>query len=672
MPNPVIMTPTDDVTGANAEARVDGAFFPSALQSVARRQDVTGVRDQLVVVPGQFRDDPSSTTGGGVQRLFTQTSAVVYYAPDGNTDVVPPVITSTSAVIVGSSAAFTVTATDNAGVSRVNVLYSTPPANPSSPRTWSSVDLEATGSGYSGAGLVPTGSTDVDYFVQVVDTGGNVSVGSNKGVNYTDAPLVSPPDPISMPPSIALPPTGTTGQYTGAVTVTITDHPSVGGPVNTRIDGGAPTTETSIAVSTPGLHTVVSTGPDGSTATATFFIGTVVTPPTPPSATAQTATAAPPSGWFTSTPSVVITGAAGTSAVATIKYRIGSGAFTTVSGSSATVPVNVQGTSTVEFAAIDVNGLEGALGSIQVKLDSLPPQITVTTPASGATYTIGQVVNASFTCLDATGSSGVAAVNGCVGTKAVGQAIDTGTQGTKSFTVTTTDVAGNTTSVTRTYSVVPSFVPMPGSTFTTQPGGVLRFTSSASKPLGSFAWLSGPGGRTGSVSGPLTFTTTGTASGRGFGVMVGTYQTGGVVLTGLSVQFDPGYDCGTKSAGSKIGSLVIQRWVAVPITATPEACTTAPVDLYPGSTTTQKTNAAKADRNARYWSTPMTIQVTMQPGILPGTTKITGSATSAGPNGQPRTITVSTTVLTVTLGTSWGLRAFGDTAGTFTPTVTVS
>ncbi len=62
---------------------VDGAFFPSALQSIGRRQDVTGVRDQLVIVPGQFRDDSSTATGGGVQRLFTSTSAIVYYAPGG-------------------------------------------------------------------------------------------------------------------------------------------------------------------------------------------------------------------------------------------------------------------------------------------------------------------------------------------------------------------------------------------------------------------------------------------------------------------------------------------------------------------------------------------------------------------------------------------------------------
>ena len=103
MPNPVIMTPTDDVTGTDPEARVDGAFFPSALQSVGRRLDVNGPRDQLVIVPGQFRDLDESSNGAGIQRLFTETNAVVYYAPDGNTGVTPPTITSTSAAIIGGA-----------------------------------------------------------------------------------------------------------------------------------------------------------------------------------------------------------------------------------------------------------------------------------------------------------------------------------------------------------------------------------------------------------------------------------------------------------------------------------------------------------------------------------------------------------------------------------------
>ena len=67
------------------------------------------------------------------------------------------------------------------------------------------------------------------------------------------------------------------------------------------------------------------------------------------------------------------------------------------------------------------------------------------------------------------------------------------------------------------------------------------------------------------MSGPLTFTTTGSAQGRGFGVVIGDIRTNGSLQNGHTIQFDPGYDCGTTSAGSRIGSLVIQRWIAVPL-----------------------------------------------------------------------------------------------------------
>ena len=235
------------------------------------------------------------------------------------------------------------------------------------------------------------------------------------------------------------------------------------------------------------------------------------------------------------------------------------------------------------------------------------------------------------------------------------------------------DVAGNVREATVTYTVAappPAFVPVPGGSFTVTPDGGLAFGVS-SNPLGSFAWLAGPGARTGAVTGPLTFTTTGTGAGRGFGVLVGASQQNGTMVSGYTVQFDPAYDCATKSAGSRIGSLVIQRWVLVPILSPPVACTTAPVDLYPGANDAQRTAAAKADRNARYWSKPMTIEVTSCPGTVAGTTRITGKATSAGPNGQPRTITVTATVNTSSLGTAWGLRAFGDVAGTVKPVATV-
>ena len=267
MPNPVIMTPTDDVTGSNPEARVDGAFFPSALQSVGRRLDLNGPRDQLVIVPGQFRDLNSSSNGAGIQRLFTETSALVYYAPDGNTDVTPPTITSTSAAIIGGAAPFSVQASDNAAVARVNVIYTTDVDG----GAWFSRDLALVGDVYTGGQDVTDGATQVDYFVQVVDTGGNVSVSSDKGANFAGTVELTPPPPPSAP-VISLPPTSTPGQYEGDVVVTVAPG-TAGGPVNTTVNGGPPTTATSIVVTGSDVYTVVSTGPDAVSSMVRFFIG---------------------------------------------------------------------------------------------------------------------------------------------------------------------------------------------------------------------------------------------------------------------------------------------------------------------------------------------------------------------------------------------------------------
>ena len=53
---------------------------------------------------------------------------------------------------------------------------------------------------------------------------------------------------------------------------------------------------------------------------------------------------------------------------------------------------------------------------------------------------MGQNVIAAFTCSDEVGGSLVAS---CVGTKPVGGKVDTTTAGTRTFTVTAVDVAGN-------------------------------------------------------------------------------------------------------------------------------------------------------------------------------------------------------------------------------------
>ena len=86
--------------------------------------------------------------------------------------------------------------------------------------------------------------------------------------------------------------------------------------------------------------------------------------------------------------------------------------------------------------------------------DTTPPDITLTTPADGAAYTLGQQVNAGYSCQDEMGGSGLAS---CVGTVPNGTPIDTATVGSKTFPVEAADNAGNTASKSHAYSVVYDF-----------------------------------------------------------------------------------------------------------------------------------------------------------------------------------------------------------------------
>ena len=286
----------------------------------------------------------------------------------------------------------TVRTADDAAVRRVNVLFTTAADG----GVWRSVDLALDGETFTGSAPVAPGTTEVDYFVQVVDSGGNVSVSADKGANFVATADLTPP-PGASAPAIILPPTDTPGQYTGDVEVTIAPG-TAGGPVDTRVDGGAPSTAGSIVVSGNGLHEVEAIGPDAAVSLVTFYIGDIV-PPTPPTVEATTAPV-PPSGWFTTKPvTVEVTGTAGSSPVASVRYRVGgTGEFTEVDGETASVGVSAEGLSTVEYAAIDSNGLESPVGTLDVRVDSVKPVVTVTAPAAGATYTVGQVVNAAYTC----------------------------------------------------------------------------------------------------------------------------------------------------------------------------------------------------------------------------------------------------------------------------------
>jgi len=84
----------------------------------------------------------------------------------------------------------------------------------------------------------------------------------------------------------------------------------------------------------------------------------------------------------------------------------------------------------------------------QITFSYTQPDVEITTPAAGASYTVGRPVAAEFAC-----TPGGAAVSSCSGSAPNGDSIDTSSLGTKTFTVTATDANGNQQTASVTYTV---------------------------------------------------------------------------------------------------------------------------------------------------------------------------------------------------------------------------
>jgi hypothetical protein len=79
-----------------------------------------------------------------------------------------------------------------------------------------------------------------------------------------------------------------------------------------------------------------------------------------------------------------------------------------------------------------------------------PPSASITTPASGASYNLGQAVNASYSCAEGPSGPGL---QSCTGPVANGAAVDTSTTGHHTFAVTATSSDGQSTTTTFHYTV---------------------------------------------------------------------------------------------------------------------------------------------------------------------------------------------------------------------------
>jgi len=167
------------------------------------------------------------------------------------------------------------------------------------------------------------------------------------------------------------------------------------------------------------------------------------------------------------------------------------------------------------------------------------PTVTIAAPAANATPILKSSVASSFSCSDgaAPPASGVAS---CVGTAANGANINTATVGPKTFSVTATDVAGNSTTVTTNYTVTYAMTLAPLKTPVNQGSAVpvqWALKDALGTPINSLATLlkmesvfNGPvptGGCVASASGTkelLYSPATGATGGSNFRLVTGGYQ----------------------------------------------------------------------------------------------------------------------------------------------------
>jgi hypothetical protein len=225
---------------------------------------------------------------------------------------------------------------------------------------------------------------------------------------------------------------------------------------------GTVTNGAAIDTATRGAKTFTVTATDAAGNATSKVVAYTVSDGTAPSASHALSPAPGATGWNTSDVTVAVSGVddIGGSGVKQIDLQAAgaqpSGPVTSP-GNSASLLVHTDGQTTITYTATDNGGNTSAARTVTVKLDKRIPATTVTSPAEGAAYQPGAAVNATFSCSDPAGGSGLAT---CAGDGSNGAPIDTRTPGRKTFTVTATDAAGNRTAKTINYSVGDTVAPV--------------------------------------------------------------------------------------------------------------------------------------------------------------------------------------------------------------------
>ena len=114
--------------------------------------------------------------------------------------------------------------------------------------------------------------------------------------------------------------------------------------------------------------------------------------------------------------------------------------------------LNLEGTpalSPQHFPTVASQQTNGSATSASCATASGGPSVSITTPPEGGSYSLGQTVDASYSCNAAPGGT----LESCTGTVPDGSPIDTSAGPSHTFSVTATDTDGQTSTVTHIYTI---------------------------------------------------------------------------------------------------------------------------------------------------------------------------------------------------------------------------
>jgi len=305
------------------------------------------------------------------------------------------------------------------------------------------------GGGGAGSSAGPAGSTIVTAAAP-----GDGSV----ALSWIATNPVDPPAPI--PTTTTMTDTPNPSQLGEVVTLNI-KVASANGPVpgNVKVTGFDPDSTIVVPLDAAGTATIkMSILPAGDTELLAEYLGsdgyltssqqvrhTVIVPDTTAPVVTVSVPPPPASGWFTA-PVAGSVSATDDVAVTSLSCNVGLGVTQGLdtTTASAALTVSGEGSHAVSCSAQDAASNVGSATSNTILIDSIAPTLSWTGgPTPGATYVFGSTPGApTCSAIDAGSGPATCAVTGY-----------TSTVGTHALTATATDVAGNTTTETRSYSV---------------------------------------------------------------------------------------------------------------------------------------------------------------------------------------------------------------------------